>query len=160
MTTTMATNFMQEQLSLVYVRAVVSNAGWRLSMPEVDDHGIDGTLEAPARGMNRVDFQLKSTTAYSIQRDSIAYDLRVEDYNRLILADDVPRILILYLMPDDPAEWVSHTQDKLCLRKCAYWVSLMGLPHSGNASTQRVGVPLANQFHSDGLQAMFDDLRR
>ena len=158
--TSMAHNFIQEQLSLAYVRAVIYQAGWRLSFPEVDDHGIDGTLEAPVRGMNKVDFQLKATTVYTTQVDQITYDLRVQDYNRLIVMDDVPRVLILFLMPDDPAQWLSHTEDELCLRKCAYWVSLMGLPISSNASTQRVHVPLNNLFRPDGLRSMFDQVRR
>ncbi|MDD9995869.1 MAG: DUF4365 domain-containing protein, partial [Dehalococcoidia bacterium] len=112
------------------------------------------------RGMNKVDFQLKATTVYDIQGSDIAYDLRVENYNQLIATDGVPNILILFLMPDDPAQWLSHTEDELCLRKCAYWVSLMGLPPSSNTSSQRVRVPLANVFHPDGLQSMFDQVRR
>ena len=158
--TTMSSNFIQEQLSLTYVRAVVYRAGWHLSFPEVDDHGIDGTIEAPVRGMSKVDFQLKATTVYEVQGDRLAYDLRVENYNQLIAQDDVPRILILFVMPDDPAQWLSCTDDELCVRKCAYWVQLMGLPPSSNTSTQRVHVPLTNLFHPDGLQSMFDQVRR
>ena len=157
---TMARNLIQEQLSWAYVRAVVYRAGWHLHRPEVDDHGIDGTLEASVGGINRVDFQLKATTDYIVQANDIAYDLRVENYNQLVATDDLPRVLLLFLMPDDPAQWLSHTTDELCLRKCAYWVSLMGLPRSNNASTQRVHVPLGNLFYPDGLQAMFDQVRR
>ena len=156
----MATNFIQSELSMAYVLAVVHRAGWRLSFPYRDDHGIDGTLEAPLTGMSRVDFQLKATTRYDIQGSDIAYDLRVEDYNRLLATDDLPRILILFLMPDDPDEWLSYTEEELCLRKCAYWASLMGLQHSSNVSSQRVHVPLANRFHPNGLQSMFNQVRR
>lgn len=98
----MSPNFIQEQLSLAYVRSVVFRAGLRLSTPDVDDHGIDGTIFNPERrGINRADFQLKATTRYEIRGSAIFYDLRVEDYNRLTLDDDVPRILILFIMPDD-----------------------------------------------------------
>ena len=55
----MANNFIQEQLSWAYVRAVIFNAGYGLSLPIVDDHGIDGTVEAPGRGLNKMDFSLK-----------------------------------------------------------------------------------------------------
>ena len=51
-------NFIQERLSWAYVRAVVYRAGFRVSLPEVDDHGIDGTIESYGGGVNRVDFQL------------------------------------------------------------------------------------------------------
>lgn len=155
----MSPNFVQEQLSLSYVRSVIFRTGFRLSSPEVDDHGIDGTIVNPERrGINRVDFQLKATTRYGIGDTAISYDLRVEDYNRLVLDDDVPRVLILFIMPDDADEWLAQSEDELCLRKCAYWVSLMGLPASSNSSSVRVSVPLTNVFDLNGLHDMFRQL--
>ena len=141
---------------MAYTRAVIFRAGFRLSSPEVDDHGTDGTIVDPERrGVNRVDFQLKASTVYQIRADTISYDLRVEDYNRLIIADDVPRVLILFTMPDDNAQWLTQTEDELCLRKCAYWVSLMGTTRSRNSTTGRVHLPVANVFDQDGLRDMF-----
>ena len=155
----MSPNFIQEQLSRAYTRAVIFRAGFRLSSPEVDDHGIDGTVVDPnRRGVNRVDFQLKATTLYQIGNDAVVYDLRVEDYNRLIVDDDVPRILILFIMPSDDAQWLVQNEDELCLRKCAYWVSLMAMTRSPNSSTVRVYVPVANVFDQDGLRNIFRQL--
>ena len=155
----MSTNFMREQLSFAYVRAVIFRVDFRLSIPEVDDHGIDGTIVDPdRRRINRVDFQLKSTTDYEIRGDTIVYALRVEDYNRLIIEDDVLRVLILFIMPDDESQWLAQSDEELCLRKCSYWVSLMGLQPSRNSSSVRVWVPLANMFDQDGLQDMFRQL--
>lgn len=154
----MPSNFIQEQISRAYVRSVVFNAGCNVSFPEID-LGIDGTIEAPRIGMSRVDFQLKSTTRQLELRDgNILYDLRVENYNQLIVSDDAPRVLILYLMPNEREEWVSQSESELCLRKCAYWKSLMGMDLSRNESTQRVEVPLTNIFSSDGLSDMFNQL--
>ena len=155
----MSPNFIQEQLSRAYTRAVIFRAGFRLSNPEVDDHGIDGTIVDPdRRRVNRVDFQLKATTQYEIRDDTIIYDLRVADYNRLIIDDDVPRVLILFIMPGDDSQWLSQSLDELCLRKCAYWVSLMGMPRSRNSSTARVEVPVTNVFDQNGLWDMFQQL--
>lgn len=152
----MPPNFIQEQLSLAYLRAVVFNAGFSLSEPVKDYYGIDGTVVDPnRRGVNRVDFQLKSATDYTLRADDIAYDLRAADYNRLIRDDDVPRVLILFLMPENPGEWLAQSPEELCLRKCAYWVSLMGEPPVTNTSTKRVFVPRANVFNRDGLHDMF-----
>ena len=128
-------------------------------LPEKDDHGVDGSIKSLGRGINQVDFQLKSTRRYEIRNEMIYYDLRVEDYNRLILSDDLPRVLILYLMPDDETEWLVHSSKELCLRYCAYWVSLMGMPHSINTSTERVAIPTANMLDPAGLQNMFDSTR-
>ena len=154
----MSPNFMQGRLSRSYVEAVVHRAGFRLSYPLVDDHGIDGTIESYAGGLNRVDFQLKSTTDYEVRGGEVIYDLRVENYNRLTADDGLPRALILYTMPLDDSLWLSQSADELCLRKCAYWVSLMGMPRSTNVSTQRVRLPLSNVFNEDGLRRMFDQL--
>ena len=154
----MSPNFIQEQLSWAYVRAVIFRAGYRLNLPVVDDHGIDGTVGSYSGGVNRVDFQLKSTTDYEIRDGSIIYDLRMENYNQLIKEDDLPRVLILFLMPDDPGQWLTQTQEELCLRKCAYWMSLMGMAPSGNRSTVRVSVPLSNMFDLNGLADMFSRL--
>lgn len=152
----MSPNFIQEQLSRAYARAVLFNAGFRLSSPEVDDHGIDGTIVDPnRRGVNRIDFQLKATTRHAITGGHIAYDLRVEDYNRLIVEDDVPRVLILFIMPDNTEEWLAQSQDELCLRKCSFWVSLMGEDRSSNTGTKRVFVPLVDVFSRGGLHDMF-----
>ena len=151
----MSPNFIQEQLSWAYVRAVIFRAGYRLNLPVVDDHGIDGTVGSYSGGVNRVDFQLKSTTDYEIRDGFIIYDLRVQNYNQLIKEDDLPRVLILFLMPANPSQWLTQTPDELCLRKSAYWVSLMGMAPSGNRSTVRVFVPLSNMFDLNGLANMF-----
>ena len=140
------------------MRSVIFRTGFNLAVWTVDEHGVDGTIRRPARGVNRIDFQLKSTTRYTVFGDDIRYDLRVEDYNRLILDDDLPRVLILFIMPDDADDWLAQSEDELCLRKCAYWVPLMGLSVSSNSSTVRVSVPSANAFDQNGLHEMFRQL--
>ena len=152
----MSPNFIQEQLSWSYVRAVSYRAGYSLYRPEVDDHGIDGTIADPsASGMNRIDFQLKATTVYEVNNATIGYDLRVQNYNQLIREDDVPRILILLIMPDDADQWLTYSEDELCLRKCAYWLDLMGKSPSDNSSTKRVYIPTDNAFNQDDLPTIF-----
>ncbi len=152
-------NFIQEQLSVSYVRAVVFRTGFNLYRPEIDNHGIDGTIVNPAaRGVNRVDYQLKATTRWQVNGDVILYDLRVEDYNRLVREDDVPRVLILFLMPNDEGQWLAQSREELCLRKCAFWADLMGKAPSANTSTVRVEVASADVFDGNGLLNMFSRL--
>ena len=155
----MPENFIKQELSRAYVRAVTSRSGHDLSITDVDYRGIDGTIENPSLlGVNRVDFQLKSTTDYEFKGTDIIYDLRVEDYNRLIRDLEIPRVLILFTMPDDDAEWLAQSDDELCLRRCAYWVSLLGEDFSNNRSTVRVALPQANVFDQSGLRDMFTQL--
>lgn len=154
----MSANQIQEQLSLAYVRAVIFDAGFNLSNLVVDDLGIDGTIQSYVPGKKRVDFQLKSTTQYTVRNDQIIYDLRADNYAHLIEVTDTPQILILYLMPADRGSWISHTQDEMCLRKCAYWVSLRGNQPSGNSSSVRVELPTANIFAPHSLPDLFSRL--
>lgn len=158
----MSPNFIQEQLSLAYVRAVVFRHGYNLSRLEVDDHGIDGTIVAyPGKrhigNRNKIDFQLKSTTLYDLRASNLIYDLRVDDYNVLI-ENSPPQVLILFAMPGNDHLWLSQSHDEMSLRKCAYWVSLMGMARSGSSSTVRVSIPMSNMLDHNGLSDMFRQL--
>lgn len=64
------------------------------------------------------------------------------------------RILVVLFLPDNPNQWLQHTEDALTLRKCAYWVSLRGAEPSDNDTTQTVYLPKAQRFDPDGLQAL------
>ncbi len=152
------TNLSQEQLSQACVRAVVFNAGYNLSLPEVDV-GIDGAIVNPAqRGINRVDYQIKATTRYVVREFDIGYDLRVENYNSLVQEDGIPRVLLLYTMPEDPEQWLAQSEEETCLRHCLYWLSLMGRPVSSNESTVRVYFPRDQLLDQSGLVNMFHQL--
>lgn len=145
-------------MSEAYLQAVVLRAGFNLSYFK-NDRGKDGTIEAPnRRGINKIDYQLKSTTRYSIRNSVVVYALDVNAYNYLVQDDGFPSVLILFIMPDDEDQWLVQSDDELCIRKCAYWVSLMGEPRSSNRSTKTVEVPVANIFSPSGLDDMFDQL--
>ena len=152
----MPDNFIKQELSRAYLRAVISRSGHDLTFTDPDYRGIDGTIENPSlSGVNRIDFQLKSTTVYSARVSTIEYDLRVEDFNTLIKDVEIPRILILFTMPVKDSEWLTLSADELCLRRCAYWVSLMGKPISTNKSTVRISLPKRNVFDRNGLGTVF-----
>ena len=154
----MSTNFVQEQLSIAYVRAVIFDAGFNLSNLVVDDHGIDGTIKSYTNGINRVDFQLKSTVNYEFKDEYVVYDLEAHNYNVLIEAEGIPAILILYVMPEDRNLWLEQTEKELSLRHCAYWLSLEGENRTSNTRTARVCVPRSNAFTAAGLPSMFGQL--
>ena len=158
--TTMSTNFVQEQLSWAAVRAVASQAGFNLDQLDIDDHGIDGTLRSYEPGFLPVDFQVKSTTNYFERDENIVYDLRVENFNVLVQNDNAPRILILFVMPPGREDWLSQTPEQLCLRRCAYWVSLMGREPSQNQRTERVDLSTSDVFSVEGLPQIFARLAR
>ena len=156
----MATSRTQEELSWAVVRAVAAQAGVNLDRLDIDDHGIDGTLRRYGSGYVPIDFQLKSTTAYFERDGRIVYDLDVHNYNVLVTDDSAPRILILFVMPSDREDWLSQTPEQLCLRRCAYWISLMGREPSMNTGTVRVELPMDDVFSVEGLPGVFERLAR
>ncbi|MFM5980640.1 MAG: DUF4365 domain-containing protein, partial [Sphaerospermopsis kisseleviana] len=44
------------------------------------------------------------------------------------------------------------SETELCLRRCAYWVSLRGQPQTQNTETVTVYIPRKNVFTVDALK--------
>lgn len=71
----------------------------------------------------------------------------------------VARILVVLVMPEDEALWLSQSPEELVLRHCAYWLSLKGCPPTTNTTTLRVAIPLANVFSPAALRDIVLRLR-
>ncbi len=156
----------QEALCRAYVRAIAAQAGWICSQPE-QDYGIDLCLRAVRiHGGSRsdaggqFDLQLKSTTRASVTASEIRYDLEVKTYDHLReVGGNYPRILVVLVMPDDEAQWLSQSIDELVLRHCAYWICLEGYPATTASKTVRVTIPRCNVFSVEALQGALARLR-
>lgn len=70
-----------------------------------------------------------------------------------------PRILVVLLLPDDAAQWLTCTEDALTLRRCAWWASLRGQAATANDKTLRIDIPRAQRFDAEALGAMMDRVR-
>ncbi len=147
----MTPNMRMEQFSLAYVRAVAANAGYQVTRPEPDVDSVDGVLMASFRRRPRIEFQAKATARNVSREGIIHYPLPVKNYDDLRADTLAPRILIVLLMPDEQSEWLAQTDDELCLRYGAYWLSLEGHPSVSNTSSVTVPVPTANIFSSEQL---------
>ena len=146
----------KEQFSRAYVQAVAAVAGYAWSQPSVDEDSIDLTLAARGGGGTirspKLDLQLKCHAQNTPTETTFAYPLKIKNYDEL--RDDtvmVPRILVIVLVPDKVDDWLTHAENELSLRRCAYWSSLRGLPPTQNANTISVTVHRSQQFHCDGV---------
>lgn len=155
----------QEQFSLAYVRAVVAAAGFAAYRPEVDDDSVDlvvasrrsgGTFRAP-----RLEMQLKCTSQ-DVRRDSeVRFPLKRKNYDDLRSVELlVPRVLVLVLVPEQPADWLDQDEERLLLRRCGYWCSLFGAADTTNESTVTVGLSRANLFSPGALRQMMEKVAR
>lgn len=158
----MELNQQKELLSKAYVRAVAAVGGFSVSQPEVDDDSID--LKIVARGGEGVVFspelnlQLKCTSRDVLDGQFIRYPVRIKNYRDLIINSQVPRLLVVVLVPENLENWLQQSEDEMCMRYCAYWVSLRGQPERLNTANVTVELSRSNQFTVEALKSIMQRL--
>jgi hypothetical protein len=161
-------------ISQHFVQIIASRGGFKCAKPETD-HGCDLTITKVATRQQAgrvryidsgyfVDIQLKCTCeAQVIRTDAdIAYDLEVKNYNDLIHRRDsgalTPLILVLLVLPDEPAEWLTVTADNMIVRRAAYWfVPPPDATATDNAATIRIHIPTANTVDLTFIEQRFQE---
>lgn len=141
----------KEQFSEAYVHAVATVAGYRLSPPNVDDDSVDWTIAARGGGGTlrspKLDIQLKCTGDDDRPDDVMPFRLSRKNYDDLRWPDyQVPRMLVVVVVPTDISQWLNHTEDELALRRCGYWTSIRGRAPTPNTSTVTIDLPRTQQF--------------
>jgi hypothetical protein len=158
-------NEMEAELSYAYLHAVASRAGFACDIAgrQSDRAGIDARVhvkERLARNASFTDFsieiQLNATSRHTtVLKEHYSYWLKSDHYEKLRNPGVWSlRFLVVLLLPEDPTQWLSHDDDGMTSRKCAYWVSLRGALPSDNVTGQTVYIPRANRFSHDGLRAL------
>lgn len=160
-------NDIMEELSLVYVRAVASRAGFAVEEVRRDRDSVDlhilargslagGVMHSPALAV-----QLKAT-ALDLPEGALGFpfDLKVKNYNELVPQTAIPRVLVVFLLPEAEDRWLSWTEDALVLRRSAYWLSLGGRPATTNDATARVHLTRAQVFDGAGIRGLLERISR
>jgi hypothetical protein len=149
----------QEQFSNAFVQAVAAVAGCAAAKPSVDNDTIDWTLSNRLARRPKLDIQLKCTANDAGTADAIRFSLPIKNYRDLIITDlSNPRILVLVVVPGQIDDWIEQGPERLLLRRCAHWASLLGLDESDNETTVTVDVPRANLFTVDALNRMMQQI--
>ena len=150
-------NIRKEMFSIAYIGAVAARLGLEVIKPNYDFDSVDGMLVSSGGTAPQINFQAKARVRSKVLRgDHIALPLSIKNYNDLRGKKAVPRILIVMLLPDEDSDWLTVTDEGMCLRHCAYWVSLRGEPKVPNATDNKtVYVPTANIFDQYQLSSMF-----
>lgn len=162
-------NNIKEGLSCSYLKAVANIAGYPVEFKSAD-FGIDAIItELIARDTgrtfesgNNLWIQIKSTVLRNIRETDteIVYNLANKNYNDLTYSTIyTPRILVLFVMPNDKEEWLTHSMESLMLKKCAYWTYLSNKPVAGREdSTTAVTINKTNTFSPDTLKAIMEKI--
>ena len=158
----MTRNHRQEALCRAYVQAVAALAGVGTSRPELD-YGIDMSLRVIHQHENlhqdahvQLDLQLRSTTRANVTDTQVSYDLDVRTYEYLRQRSPIHCILVLLILPEDEALWLSQSAEDLTIRHCAYWVSLEGAEPTTATSSIRITIPRTRIFSVQAVRAMMD----
>lgn len=144
-------NEQKELFSLAYIRAVAAGAGYQTTRPELDNDSVDGILMADFGPRPQIKFQAKATSQQIVRGENIHFALPIKNYDDLRADTRTPRILIVVLMPSDTSQWLTQTQEQLCLRYCGYWLSLEEHQEVGNTTSVTVHIPLVNMFNVEQL---------
>lgn len=153
-------NTQKEEFSYAYINAVASAAGYsfQIAPRPLDQVGVDvtitGLVSPGSRRRTRLDLQVKCTSRDLTDNDFIRYPLEMKNYEELRNnnPDDDPLILVIVLVPENVNDWLHQAEDELCLKHCAYWLSLRRQPQSKNQTTVTVYVPRQNIFNVDTLR--------
>lgn len=152
METLLATTDIEEALSIAYVHAVAAAAGYVVALKNFDRDGVDVTIEAGGGFRPKVDAQVKATVNLARVGDVWKFPLKRNNYDKLIVPTQTPRILVVMHLPPDQVDWVRVDIDAMILKNCAYWVCLTGSAETTNTSSITVDVPVANRFDMLGLK--------
>ena len=151
----------KEGLSLVYVKALATRAGFLTSVPEPDRDSVDLRIQAGGPRRPALDLQLKATTDLGEpQAGFLPFRLTIKNYSDLRVETQTPRLLVVLELPKDESRWMSVTTEDLVLRRRAYWLSLQeGHQEIIGQRTATVRIPQDNVFDVEALQTLMERSR-
>lgn len=143
-------NDRKEQLSQAYVAAISARCGFTISIPSLDRDSIDLQVSSGTSRRASVQFQLKATSSPTWDDNELKFQLIAKNYNDLVARRQVPLLLAVMVLPDDPTDWLLIEPDHLILKRSVWWHSLIGLPAIEQGSKQ-VRIPRANLLTTETL---------
>ena len=141
----MTLNEQKQQLSVAYVHAVAAHAGYTCQVQVVDEDSVDVLIAATGYVHDRavlrsprLEVQLKATSSLRLGAKHLVFPLKLKNYEDLRVTSLIPRLLLVLLLPENPAEWIEMSEECMISRRCAYWASLLGMAADGQFQ-QRLG---------------------
>lgn len=151
-----------------YFHALATAAGAVvLPMKGGDDiEGIDFIVSLPrevrGRRYPKIEVQVKTASAPRLAADGTAWKFRglnERQYNDLTSWDQLPRYLVMLVVPKEHGDYARVTHDALELRHVGYWLSLADHQPIVDPSTTRkvsVDIPVGNLLTVKSLLSLFE----
>lgn len=81
----------------------------------------------------------------------------MKNYNDLRKTNvQIPRILVLVRMPENPDKWIKEQNDCIELYRDVYWVSLKGFPEKLNTTSVTIDIPVTQRFNATELTRLMN----
>jgi hypothetical protein len=162
-------NEQKQQLSIAYLHALASAAGFACQATAVDNDSVDRTLVA--RGWlhdkavlrsPKIDVQLKSVTREHLRDHETALTFRLnrKNYDELRHRAQVPRLLVVLILPRQPDQWIDQNHERMISRYAAYYVSLAGMADAPQRGKVPVELPRSNLLSVDALRRLMEQASR
>ena len=90
----------------------------------------------------------------------MTFPLPVKNYDDLRRETLVPLILVVLVLPEDPAQWLELTEEGMISRRCAYWTCLRGRPETRNARTVSIRLSRSRLFSVEQVQEIMGRISR
>jgi hypothetical protein len=152
----------KEQFSKAFLYALCARAGFEFRVVGVDFDSVDAevvgtravgtTARAP-----HLSVQLKCTHTDTGKGPDVAFALPIKNYDDL--RDPLlhtPRILVVLTVPKNLTTWLHESAKQTSMRRCAYWMSLRGLPAVVGQDSKTVHVPRSQMMTSVALDTIMN----
>ena len=157
----MTENEQKQQLSVAYVHAVAARTGYTCQVQNVDDDSVDVQIGAKGYVHDRSAHLLTSNRdpaqgdiIPAIEAKLLELSIGSEELSRASRTTLIPRLLLVLVLPKNPAEWMETSEECMISRRCAYWASLLGMRETSNTSKISVRLPRSQQFNVEQLQGL------
>lgn len=160
----MTENDIMAELSYAYLHAVAARAGFGCKVGSRIDDGasvdafvrVDEKMDSDSVLWNfDIEVQLKATRQVLTEingRHSYFFQ-GIKRYDRLRdPGSPLPKLLVVLLLPGDPAQWLTLDENALISRRSAYWVSLEGAPPSDNDTGKTIAIPRSQLLTVEALR--------
>src|SRR2546423_1835224 len=118
-------NDIKEELSYGYIHTVSAMAGFSCDRPMKDRDSIDAVISAKGQLVPsskflspKIEIQSKATTNWNISNGTFSFPLPKKNYDDLRGISLVPRLLVVFCMPEGNLDWVAHSDSELVTRHC------------------------------------------
>ena len=151
-------NGIKQEVSYIYLHALVTRLGYALERISIDMDSVDATICARGKipGSKgsilspKIDVQLKATEQ-ECSGDPIAFRISKKNYEDLRQRSMVPKIIAVLFLPEE-GKWFDWDPEKISLYGKAYWKSLKGMNVRANNSGVTIYLSQSQRLTDEAIQ--------